>query len=157
MFEPVPQRRPLYSVPAGLLERTAMHEALTAAHAANQRLARGIAVVIAASVRDLLTAGHPEAPLDATHIELADEGNGSLYLTGTYWTGTGRQRTFHSTEGVENAEEARAALNEWAQCLDGRHSETWLPLVTARQLIDDGYVYCTYRLDLAKAAALSLD
>ncbi|MFD6343638.1 hypothetical protein ACFWF9_02785 [Streptomyces roseolus] len=156
MPNPEPQRPP-YSVPAGLLERASVYEALTAVHAANQRLARRIIVVIAAGVRDLLAGGRPEAPLDVTHVELADEGSGTLYLTGTYWTAAGRQRTFDSTEGIEAAEEARAGLNEWTQCLDGRHFETWNPLITSRQLIDDGYVYCTYRFDLTKAAALSLD
>ncbi|MFF9690434.1 hypothetical protein [Streptomyces sp. NPDC014623] len=111
-------------------------------------------VVTAAGVRDGLTGCDPDAPFDATHLELTEGFDGDLWATGRYWTADGAERTF-----AEHAADGAGAgivhdLNEWTSYLSTDNVHVWHPLCT--ELPDrDGRP--AYRLDLTRAAALPLD
>ncbi|MFD6343639.1 hypothetical protein ACFWF9_02790 [Streptomyces roseolus] len=155
MPDSVPPNRP-YSVSEELIEHAALHEAVSAAYDAAQRLARSALVIIAAAVQQILTnhSEDPRAPFDACHLELLEADDMSLWSTGRYWTADGKELTFGTTPGVEGAEMALFGLNEWVPCLDDSNRDTWNPLVTMPPRTGRR----RYRLDLVRAAqALSLD
>ncbi|MEW1700378.1 hypothetical protein [Streptomyces sp. NPDC091278] len=147
--------RSTYSIPDGPLEGDAVHAAVTAAIKADTRLARLLLVYIAAGVRDILTGGDPEAPFDASYVELRPASDGSLILTGRYWTAAGDTRTFDSTEGVEKSPWGAAyEMNEWVPYLDNGNDRVWRPLVITQELFG---TVVGYRLDLVRAAAHPVD
>ncbi|MFE6186479.1 hypothetical protein ACFQ6U_18850 [Streptomyces sp. NPDC056465] len=153
MTSPTPA--PSYSIPDGAVERAALHDAIHNTHQASQRLARGVIVVIAAAVRDILTNNHPGAPFDAVYAELREARDGSLWATGRYWTKNGEDRTFATTEGVEDPDMATYGMNEWVPYLDGSNYDTWGPFVTELP-VDPSRLGRSYRFDLARAAVLDL-
>ncbi|WTW95421.1 hypothetical protein OG216_19460 [Streptomycetaceae bacterium NBC_01309] len=148
------QQAPAYPLPPTREISAAAHESLDAVRAAADRLGRVMAVVTAAAVRDILTRYTEGAGFDATHIELLEAADGSLFTKGRYWTADGTERTFAATPGVDDPEIAVHDINEWTYHLDERTSPVWLTLVTD---LPDRNGFTAYRFDLAKAAALPLD
>ncbi|MFD6936295.1 hypothetical protein ACFWAP_09105 [Streptomyces goshikiensis] len=153
MTDHAPQT-PAYPLPTGRQISTAAHDAVASHQAAVYRLARVMAVVTAAAVRDILTNCDHTAPFDAAYAELVQDRTGGLWASGKYWTTAGEERTFSSTPGVERPEDGLYEMNEWVPYLDGSNHSIWRPLV--EDLADQG-PYKAYRFDLAKAAALSID
>jgi hypothetical protein len=145
---------PAYSLPDSTAIGAAIDQATDAAQKAAQRLGRVMAVVTAAAVRDILTRRDHDAPFDAAHAELVEGADGSLFATGRYWTLSGRERTFTDDLGEFHAGTAVHGMNEWAPYLDDSNRDVWYPLV---EDLPDRDGRPAYRINLAAAAALSLD
>ncbi|MET9935450.1 MULTISPECIES: hypothetical protein [unclassified Streptomyces] len=139
-----------YSLPDFHAEAT---DAVAALQAAQERVARVMAVVTAAAVVDILTNWDREAPFDAAHLELIESADGSLHASGTYWTTTGDEKTFAGELDDHTAYWARHEMNEWVEYLDGENRHVWEPLVQEAGTLGGRKVF---RFDLAKAAALPI-
>lgn len=144
---------PAYPLPDGQKIGTAAHEALQGLFKAQERVGRVMALVTAAAVRDILTANDHDAPFDATHAELTETADGSLYATGRYWTADGTQTSFTAALGTYAGDEV-FEMNEWVPYLDCDNERVWKPLVEEVPARDGQKIY---RFDLLKAAALPLD
>lgn len=146
-----PPSRPAYEIPASF--GAAAHAALDATHAAHERLGRAMVVTAAAAVRDILTGHEPDAPFDASAVELVEGESGSLFPTGRYWTLAGEERTFTEAVGVTEAGNGIHGMGEWTVYLDDNTRDIWRPLCSE---LDDRDRRPAYRLDLLRAAALPL-
>ncbi|MEU5900371.1 hypothetical protein [Streptomyces venezuelae] len=130
---------PSYSVDDSTLA-LALDDAHERIQRAEDRLARVACAYIAEAVRDVLTDGDPDAPFDAARLRLVrQQGRTSLCTDGTYWTTSGEERRFDSTELMDSL----AGLTD--QLHDG-NAPVWTPLC---QQDATGY-----RLDLTQAAQL---
>ncbi|MEU1180615.1 hypothetical protein ABZ464_23735 [Streptomyces sp. NPDC005820] len=143
--------RPAYEIPANL--GAVAHAALDAAHTTRDQLGRAMVVVTAAAVRDILTGHEPDAPFDATGVELVEGENGSLFPTGRYWTADGGERTFVEAVGLTEAGNGIHGMSEWTAYLDDSTRDAWHPLCDD---LPDRKGRSSYRLDLIRAAALPL-
>ncbi|MGW3308264.1 hypothetical protein ACWDG9_16950 [Streptomyces sp. NPDC001073] len=151
MTHPTPSR-PAYRVPSSL--GVAAHEALEAAHIAHERLGRAMCVVTAAAVRDILTGHEPDAPFDASAVELVEGVSGSLFPTGRYWTTAGDERTLTDAVGETDAGNGVHGMSEWTEYLNDATRDVWRPLCTE---LDDCDGRPSFSFDLIRAAALTLD
>ncbi|MEU6595284.1 hypothetical protein ABZ923_39840 [Streptomyces sp. NPDC046881] len=147
-----PASRPAYEIPAHL--SAAAHAALDATHAAREQLGRAMVVTAAAAVRDILTGDNPDAPFDATAVELVEGADSSLFPTGRYWTAAGGERTFTEAVGLAEAGNGIHGMSEWTAYLDDSTRDVWHKLCTK---LPDRNGQPAYRLDLIRAAALQLD
>ncbi|WP_327258213.1 hypothetical protein [Streptomyces sp. NBC_01244] len=132
-----------YTLPAALAlaeagDRAEQYESDQAA------AARAACLLLAATVRDLLTDCDHDAPFDATALELRlNPGPGTVSATGFYWTTEGERQEF---QGAED----RYHLQGWAHYLTTDNQDTWEQLCT----VTDGGTHATrYRLDLIRASA----
>ncbi|WP_327267161.1 hypothetical protein OG444_40230 (plasmid) [Streptomyces sp. NBC_01232] len=110
-------------------------------------VARAVCLLLAATVRDLLTKGDHDAGFDATGLELLRHHVlGTMTATGYYWTADGGRHQF---------EEANASydLTGWSCDLTDKNQDAWEPLCTA---LDGDDLGTRYRLDLPRAAACIL-
>ncbi|PWI05484.1 hypothetical protein DIZ27_38800 [Streptomyces sp. NWU339] len=149
-----PPSRPAYQLPDSHALGAAVTKALDDARQANGQLGRVIAVVTAAAVRDVLTGHQPDALFDAARLELVEGEDGSLFPTGRYWAQAGEERTFTEAVGLTEAGNAVHDMSGWTACLDDATRHAWRPL--CEELPDhDGRP--AYSLDLARAAALTID
>ncbi|WP_406321818.1 hypothetical protein [Streptomyces sp. NBC_00519] len=146
-----PPSRPAYAIPASL--GTAAHTALEAAHAADDQLGRAMVVTAAAAVRDILTGHEPDAPFDASGVELVEGEDGSLFPTGRYWTTAGGERTFTEAVGETEAGNGIHGMSEWTAYLNDRTRDVWRPLCSK---LDDRNGRPAYALDLVRAATIPL-
>jgi hypothetical protein len=144
--------RPAYQIPSN--PSVAAHEALEAALNAYERLGRAMCVVTAAAVRDILTGHEPDAPFDASAVELIEGASGSLFPTGRYWTAAGDERTFTDAVGETDAGAGVHGMSEWTPYLDDNTRDVWRPLCTELAKRDGRPAFA---FDLIRAAALSLD
>ncbi|MEU8870462.1 hypothetical protein AB0D24_04715 [Streptomyces javensis] len=145
---------PAYPLPDGSAISTGAHKALDELHAAQQKVGRVMAVVAAAAVRDILTGYDHDAPFDAAWLEVTEALGGTLFASGAYWTAAGERRTFVDDLGDSDGETGVFGMNEWTPYLNETNREVWEP-ISERLANRDG---CrVFRIDLAKAAALSLD
>ncbi|MFJ1607015.1 hypothetical protein ACIOHS_27130 [Streptomyces sp. NPDC088253] len=147
-----PASRPAYKIPAHL--GAAAHAALDADRAARDQLGRAMLVTTAAAVRDILTGHEPDAPFDASAVELVEGGGGSLFPTGRYWTLAGVERTFTDTVGLAEAGNGIHGMSEWTAYLDYSNRNVWGPLCAELPGRDRRLAWA---LDLLRAAALPLD
>ncbi|MEV6738678.1 hypothetical protein AB0N14_17785 [Streptomyces sp. NPDC051104] len=147
-----PASRPAYEIPTHL--GAAAHAALDADRAARDQLGRAMLVATAAAVRDILTGYEPDAPFDASAVELVEGEDGSLFPNGRYWTLAGEERTFTETVGAAEAGNGIHGMSEWTAYLNDSTRDVWYDLCT-EQPDRDGRP--AYRLDLLPAAALQLD
>ncbi|MFE4263427.1 hypothetical protein [Streptomyces sp. NPDC056883] len=106
--------------------------------------ARAACLLLAATVRDLLTDCDHDAPFDATGLELRlNPGPGTVSATGYYWTADGERREFQGADDVYH-------LQGWAHFLTTDNQDTWEQLCA----VQDGGTHTTwYRLDLIRASA----
>ncbi|GGZ73177.1 hypothetical protein ACFOOM_00995 [Streptomyces echinoruber] len=149
-----PSPRPAYQLPSSQALGAAVTKALDDARQATEQLGRVMAVVTAAAVRDVLTGHQPSALFDAARLELVEGEDGSLFPTGRYWTQAGEERTFTETVGQTEAGNAVHDMSGWTAYLDDATRHAWYPL--CEELPDrDGRP--AYALDLARAAALTID
>ncbi|MFE4832959.1 hypothetical protein [Streptomyces sp. NPDC056672] len=115
---------------------------------ADTRTGRVMCHIIATGVRDIL-ASHdddPAAPFGAVFVEVVQYPNGTVQLTGTYWTAD------RSAGQLDPC--AVHGLNEWAAHLDDANAHVWKPLC---ELISDENDTTVYRFDLVRAARGPLD
>ncbi|WP_432041081.1 hypothetical protein [Streptomyces chartreusis] len=124
---------------AQLLARATRREADT-------RTGRVVCHAIAARVRDILTDHHDDHPFDAVLVEIVQDPNGTVQLTGRYWTA---DRTTGQLDLWDVYE-----LNEWTACLGDANRHVWKPLC---ELISDADGTVVYRFDLVRAAHGPLD
>ncbi|GGQ49950.1 hypothetical protein GCM10010250_21930 [Streptomyces althioticus] len=146
--------RPAYRLPATDTLGAAVDRALTAARDTDEQLGRVMLVVTAAAVRDILTGHQPDAPFDAGSLELAEGEDGSLFPTGRYWTAACDERTFADAIGQTEAGNAVHDMSEWTRYLNDDTRDVWRPLCSEMPDRDRRPVY---RLDLLRAAAVTLD
>ncbi|WP_406738591.1 hypothetical protein OG365_24550 [Streptomyces sp. NBC_00853] len=133
-----------YQLPDGLHLAQALDRA-EAPDAPAADIARSMCLLLAATVRDILTDHDHDAAFDATDLELLFTlANGTVNASGSYWTGDGTCREFAGTEDTYD-------LNGWAHSLDETNRETWASLCEV--LGENGHTV-RYRLDLTRAAAL---
>ncbi|WP_331756618.1 hypothetical protein [Streptomyces sp. NBC_01568] len=120
----------------------------TEAHgAAPADVARAVCLLLAATVRDLLTGDDHDAKFDAVGLELLrNHVLGTMTATGYYWTADGGRRQF---------EEACASyeLTGWSCDLTDENRDAWEALCT---VLDGDDLSTRYRLDLPRAAACFL-
>ncbi|MCX5326307.1 hypothetical protein [Streptomyces sp. NBC_00120] len=148
-----PQAR-AYLLPDGHAISTAIDSVLAELNAVQQRVGRVMVVVTAAAVRDVLTGCDHDAPFDAAWAEVVEQLDGTLFASGAYWTAAGERRTFVGDFGLTDGSNAVFDMNEWTPYLDGTNRGVWEPI--SERLADrDGRR--VFRIDLAKAAELSLD
>ncbi|MFE3557284.1 hypothetical protein ACFXKW_20815 [Streptomyces sp. NPDC059193] len=108
-------------------------------------VARAMCLLLAGTVRDLLTETDHDAPFDATGLELCLlHATGEVKATGFYWTAGGEYREFPGVEDTYH-------LNGWTCDLNDHNGEAWKPLC---DLIGGDVNATRYRLDLTRAAAL---
>lgn len=146
--------RPAYQLPATEALGAAVTEALNAHEQTHTQLGRVMAVVTAAAVRDILTGHEPDAPFDASAVELVEGEDGSLFPTGRYWTMAGGERTFAEEVGQVEAANALHDMSGWTAYLNDDTRDVWRPLCGE---LDDRDGRPAYALDLPRAAALALD
>lgn len=144
--------RPAYRIPAHL--GAAAHAALNTTLAAREQLGRAMLVATAAAVRDILTDHQPDAPFDASAVELVEGEDGSLFPTGRYWTLGGVERTFADTVGLADAGNGIHGMSEWTAYLDDDNRNVWGPLCTELPERDRRPAWA---LDLLRAASIQLD
>ncbi|MEU7323388.1 hypothetical protein ABZ682_22975 [Streptomyces griseoviridis] len=144
--------RPAYEIPAHF--GAAAHAALDADRAARDQLARAMLVTTAAAVRDILTGHEPDAPFDASAVELIEGEGSALFPTGRYWTPAGVERTFTDTVGLAEAGNGIHGMSEWTAYLDDSNRNVWGPLCAELPNRDRRPAWA---LDLLRAAALKLD
>jgi hypothetical protein len=111
-------------------------------------------VAAAAAVRDILTGHDHGAPFDAAGVELVEGESGSLFPTGRYWTMAGDERTFTEAVGLAEAGNGIHGMSEWTAYLDDNTWDVWRPLCSE---LPDRDRRPAYRLDLLRAAAITLD
>lgn len=144
-----------YQLPDGASLSVATGQALDASGKARDQLGRVMAVVTAASYRDILTGREHDAPFDAAHAELVARPGGALFATGRYWTAAGEERLLCNVPGLDFVSDM-SGLGESTSRLDDSNAHVWRPLCT--ELPDpSGHGRPFYRFDLAKAAGLPLD
>ncbi|MFI5545867.1 hypothetical protein ACIA6E_19085 [Streptomyces sp. NPDC051815] len=107
-------------------------------------VARIMCLLLAATVRDILTGHEYPAAFDAVGLELVCTADGTVRTTGAYWVGDGTRREFEEPGSEYH-------LDAWACELDNANRDTWAAL--CELLSDDGGA-ARYRLDLIRAAAL---
>ncbi|MEY2233135.1 hypothetical protein [Streptomyces sp. BF23-19] len=107
-------------------------------------IARIMCLLLAATVRDILTDHEYPAAFDAVGLELHATADGTVRTTGAYWVGDGTRREFEEPG-------AEYHLDAWACELDNANRDTWAPLC---ELLSDDSGTARYRLDLIRAAAL---
>ncbi|MER6632224.1 hypothetical protein ABT301_29090 [Streptomyces sp. NPDC000987] len=149
-----PPPRPAYRLPDRSTLGEAVDKALRDADTAHEQLGRVMTVVTAAAVRDILTRHQPEAPFDASAVELVESPDGILFPTGRYWTKAGGERTFAEMVGQTEAANAVHDMSGWTAYLDDHTRNVWRPLCGE---LDDRDGRPAYALDLLRAAALTLD
>ncbi|MFB0617252.1 hypothetical protein [Streptomyces sp. AGS-58] len=145
--------RPAYRLPDTSVLSVVVREALDDATASRERLGRVMAVVTAAAVRDILTGHRPDAPFDASAIELVEGEDSALFPSGRYWTIAGRERTFTDAVGRIRAANTQRRMTEWTAYLNDTTRDVWHPL--CREL-DDRDGRPAFALDLHRTAALTL-
>ncbi|WP_327413843.1 hypothetical protein [Streptomyces sp. NBC_01233] len=129
-----------YQLPDGLHLAQALDRA-EAPDAPAADIARSMCLLLAATVRDILT----DHDHNATGLELLFSlANSTVNASGSYWTGDGTRREFAGTEDTYH-------LNGWAHSLDETNRDTWASLCEV--LGENGHTV-RYRLDLTRAAAL---
>ncbi|MFE9406789.1 hypothetical protein ACFYNY_34340 [Streptomyces sp. NPDC006530] len=123
-----------------------VNEARDRIHRAEARMARVACALIAASVRDILTAYDPDpaAPFDAQTFRLTVNPYRRVVTDGTYWTASGEERRI--TDHMD-----LYGLGEWTSELDHHNRAVWEPLCQYEGK-EAGARH--YRLDLARAAVL---
>ncbi|WP_406050980.1 hypothetical protein OG280_26365 [Streptomyces virginiae] len=133
-----------YQLPDGLHLAQALDRA-EAPDAEAADIARSMCLLLAATVRDILTDHDHDAGFDATGLELLfTAANGTVNAPGSYWTGDGTHREFEGTEDTYH-------LDGWAHALDETNRDTWASLC---EVLDDNGHTVRYRLDLTRAAGL---
>ncbi|MGJ3558917.1 hypothetical protein ACR6C2_08025 [Streptomyces sp. INA 01156] len=146
--------RPAYRLPASETLGEAVDQALNGARDAHEQLGRVMVVVTAAGVRDILTGHQPDAPFDASAVELVEGADSSLFPTGRYWTMAGEERDFVQAVGMTEAANAVHEMSGWTAYLDDDTRDVWHPLCGE---LDDRDGRPAFALDLLRAAALTLD
>ncbi|MER6559740.1 hypothetical protein ABT300_18800 [Streptomyces sp. NPDC001027] len=146
--------RPAYRLPDSGALGAATDTTLKDAERAHEQLGRVMVVVTAAAVRDILTGCKPDAPFDAAAVELVEGADGSLFPNGRYWTLAGDERTFTETVGLTEAGNGIHDMSGWTAYLDDNTQDVWRPLCTE---LPDRNGRPAYRLDLLRAAAVTLD
>ncbi|MFF5808241.1 hypothetical protein [Streptomyces sp. NPDC012746] len=107
-----------------------------------ESIAATMCLLLASTVRDLLTGCDRTQPFDATGLELQLHTRGWVEATGAYWTADGTRRRFHDIDALD-------ALREAPSDLSPDNSGGWMPLCT---LLGGTTEYTRYRLDLTRAA-----
>ncbi|WP_328925550.1 hypothetical protein OG429_13430 [Streptomyces sp. NBC_00190] len=108
-------------------------------------VARSICLLLAATVRDLLTDCDHDAAFDATGLELVlNRTTEVATATGFYWTSGGQYAEFTGTWDIFH-------LRNWSSGLTSHNRETWAQLC---EVLGEDDEYARYRLDLTRAAAL---
>ncbi|MET9318791.1 hypothetical protein ABZX75_01115 [Streptomyces sp. NPDC003038] len=133
-----------YQLPDGLHLAQALDRAeAPGAQAAD--IARSMCLLLAATVRDILTDHDHDAAFDATGLELLFTlDNSTVKASGFYWTGDDTRLEFTGPEDTYH-------LDGWTSELDETNRETWSSLCEV--LSDDGHTV-RYRLDLTRAVSL---